>query len=403
MMKSAHTSRNAQSDASAITEQMRKRMGNRNRILRALHLQGPLQRTALARACSVRKSSVTSILDELIGVRLLCDVQPGRARSPVEINARQLSVLAASVTRDEMRIARVRLDGEIEDEERTPLSAQAIPGAILKTLEQSLRAALDRKPALGIGLALPGMVDARHGLGVYAANLHQWRDVPVRDHLAARLGIPVIIDNEIRCGFWASLWFERLLNSHQDIVYVTISEGVGGAVFMNDRMIHGSRFSAGELGHVRAGDEGRRCGCGKMDCLETYASLPAMLREVAELCPESSPVPDAEALSKIARTHPVAANVLDREMARLARVLAHVVAALDPSLILLGNQHRGFYETVRPMLEKHLHVELGAMPSGAIEIEIAQSQESAALKGAAALVIQDMFQREDLVALLKNL
>ena len=302
-------------------------------------------------------------------------------------------VVAASVSGEAVRVGRVYLDGRLQETGSKELAADTEPGDVLEAVGELLGCALEGagREVMGVGVAAPGLVDAERGAGLYAANLRGWREVAVGDRLKLRLGRGVLVENEIRCGLWASLWFERLLVEHRDILYLVLSEGVGGALFVRDGLIRGSHFGAGEFGHVRAGEEKRRCGCGKLDCLETYASLRAMLGEVRRLCPEWAAIRDAEGLVRAA-AEPVVRNVLDRSMARLAWVTATVAAAFDPSLILLGGQAAGFCELVRPLLEKHLQVELGAMSAAAAPVGVAAAGADGPLLGVAGLVMAKVFR-----------
>jgi len=383
-----------------ISEQMRKRALNRSRVLRTLHLHGPMRRTDLSRTCGVRKSSVTSILDELLDIGLVVKEMPKKARSRVALDAARFHVISAWVHVGEIRLARVFLDGRTEEIASFAFDVDAGPPAILNLLTEQVGRMLDgaESDVPGIGVAIPGMVDSAAGIGLYAANLPGWRDVHVREELRSRLEHDVVVESENLCGFWAGLWFGRLLERHQDVVYLLIGDGVGGALFVHERLVRGSHFAAGEFGHVRAGDENRRCGCGRMDCVETYASLPAILHEIHSLCPELSHVRDANAIARAAASQPIVANVLDRSMARLAWVLAVVTTTLDPSLIVLGGKSVAFCERIRPLLEKHLRVELGAMPSGAVEVCVSPIGENAPLQGVAGFVVEEMFKRHVLSA-----
>lgn len=380
-----------------MSEQMRKRIGNRSLLLEALHFHGPLRRTELSRQCKVRKSSVTSILEELLDLGIVVQETPGRARTRVALDTARFHVAAAWVSGHTVRVGRVFLDGRTALTATAGFARDAEPEAVLDLLCKKLGSILDNKDVLGVGVATPGLVDTNQGVGLYAVNLRKWRDVQVREILAARLGHRILVDNEIRCGLWASLWFERLLVEHRDILHLVLSEGVGGALFVRDALIRGSRFAAGEFGHIRAGDEKRPCVCGKLDCLETYASLPAMLREIRALYPALSELANADDIARAAAVEPIVQNVLDRSMARLAWVVAAVAAAFDPSLILLGGQAEAFCETVRPLLEKHLRVELGAMSAGDVTVGVASGGANAPLQGVAGLVIEDAFRREDII------
>jgi len=367
-------------------EKIEQRNRNRDAILRALHFEGPLQRSELSARLRIRKSSVTSIAAELLRAGLVAAHQPGRPRSPLRLEPGRHPVTVARHARHAIHVATVGLDGTIRDERILPLKGGTRPDRVIDLLARAIGPG-----GLGAGVALPGLIDPVDGTVRYSAPFEGWRDVPLAAELAHRLRRPVRVDNDVRCQLWASAWFDRLLREFENLLYVGITDGVACALIVHGRRVLGGCHAAGEIGHVRAGAEGRRCACGKTDCLETYCSLPAILGEMRRRKPGAAAGSPAD-LARRAADDPAFQDVLARAATRLAQVIAPLMAAFDPDAVVLGSSVREVSEQLRQPLEQALRVErVGIEPRCAI-LRVAEPEGVATLKGIAGLVIEDAFR-----------
>lgn len=147
-----------------------------------------------------------------------------------------------------------------------------------------------------------------------------------------RFGAPVIIDNNTRFAALA----EALGNDRpvSDLIYVRLADGVGGGLVVGGRLVTGSAGLAGELGHVNVDATGAPCRCGKNGCLETVASVPALL---AACRSQGVPVETLDELAvAVSRSHPVVDGVLRRAGAAVGRVVATLAMGLNPSEVVIG-------------------------------------------------------------------
>ena len=156
----------------------------------------------------------------------------------------------------------------------------AVAAAVKSLLKQAGRS---RKPPLGVGIGMPGMIDFRHGVCVHSPMLG-WRDVPIGEMIEKSLHCPVYVDNDVNAFAEAERLFGRGRQS-SNFVVVTIGRGIGSGLVINGRTFRGHRGGAGELGHVPTQRDGRACQCGNRGCLEAYASEPAMLSRIKEKAP----------------------------------------------------------------------------------------------------------------------
>jgi glucokinase len=135
---------------------------------------------------------------------------------------------------------------------------------------------------LGVGVGAPGPLDTRRGVVLLTPNLG-WVDMPLRQIIHDRLGLPAALDNDANCAVLGEWWVGAARGSRHAIG-ITIGTGIGGGLILDGRLYHGASDVAGEIGHTTIDTEGRRCKCGNYGCLEAYASGPNIaLRAIEEL------------------------------------------------------------------------------------------------------------------------
>lgn len=128
----------------------------------------------------------------------------------------------------------------------------------------------------GIGAAFPSHIDFNRGIVLETSNIQALNNVPVRELLEARLEIPVWLDNDANV---AALAEHRLGagRGHRDMIYVTVSTGIGGGLILNGELYRGIHGAAGEIGHMFVSDSlGYPCGCGVTGCVQSISSGPHM-------------------------------------------------------------------------------------------------------------------------------
>ncbi|WP_226533495.1 ROK family protein [Microbacterium paraoxydans] len=203
--------------------------------------------------------------------------------------------------------------------------------ARLEVLAAELRAAHPDVVPQAVGLVVPGIVDAEAGLGVFASNLG-WHDSPLRDLAAARLGMPVGFDHDVRAASWA----ERRLGGardYADAVVLVIGTGIAGALLIGG-VPHTAGGYAGEIGHSPIAD-GPICACGARGCLEAVASAGAIARRYREA---TGVAPDGakDVIARAAAGDEVAAEIWDSALDALTMSLAQLTAVVAPEAVVIG-------------------------------------------------------------------
>ena len=247
------------------------------------------------------------------------------------------AVLAFDVGGTDMKSAIVDAEGRVVGLRRTPTPRDSgdPAGAIVAALAGLAR--LHRSEAPGVqpiaaGVSVPGLVDERAGVGIFASNLG-WRDAPIRELADRALGLPVAFGHDVRAAGDA----EHRLGAARglgDVVVLAIGTGIAGSLVLDGRPYSGGGF-AGELGHALSDPDGDPCTCGARGCLETIASAGAIARRYAAASGNS--VPGAREVLAAAQSGDAdAVRIWDDAVRALAEAIARLVASIAPEAVVIG-------------------------------------------------------------------
>ncbi len=247
--------------------------------------------------------------------------------------------------------ALVDLTGAVRARRRvaTPQSGPAaVVDAIAATVEGVLaEAGLSRAACPGIGVGAPGPLDPHSGVVYEPANLAGWRDVPLADLLGGRLGLPCYVENDANAAALGE-WWAGAGRGISDLVYITVSTGIGGGIILGDRLLHGVSGTAGEIGHTVVDADGPLCGCGRRGHLEALASGRAIARQAAEAVASGRPTAlaalgadparlTAEVVARAAREgDPVAREIFERAGFYVGVGVANLLNLLNPRRVVIG-------------------------------------------------------------------
>ncbi|MHC3469138.1 ROK family protein [Streptomyces sp. 7R007] len=248
-------------------------------------------------------------------------------------------VIALDVGGTGMKAALVGADGAVLHQARRATGRERGPDAVVEAIlgfAADLRAhgaAHLGEPARAAGVAVPGIVDEAGGLAAYSANLG-WRDVPLRDLLSARLGVPVALGHDVRTGGLA----EGRLGAGQGadrFLFVALGTGIAGAIGVAGRVEAGAHGFAGEIGHIVVRPSGTPCPCGQRGCLERYASAAAVSEAWAAACGDDE-ADAADCAKAVASGDPNAVRVWQGAVDALADGLVTALTLLDPRTLIIG-------------------------------------------------------------------
>jgi len=398
-----------------LSSQRAVRRHNLSIVLRQVVEQGPRSRATIAQATGLNKSTVSSLVSELMEFGLLVErgaEHRGTAGRPglvvdvkrdgvvalgLEVNVDYLGVQATDLAGGSRYKAMEAADnrGRGVEEVFDALGALA-QGALTEVQAQGLR-------PIGATVALPGLVDLERGALLVAPNLH-WKDVPVIDRLREHIdapNLPLSADNEANLAALAELW-EGAATGYSDFVYASGEIGVGGGIVLGGELFRGYRGFGGEFGHTTVEVDGLPCACGSRGCLETRAGLEPLLAAAGldgeAVSKRGTAKPVAELLRRAQENDEAAVKALTECGRWLGVALGTVVNLLSPQAIVLGGHFAPMSEWLAPVIAAELGSRvLGG--NGAVPPVIASSLGAeAAMRGAAATQLRRVLADPTLVA-----
>jgi glucokinase len=253
------------------------------------------------------------------------------------------------------------------------------------------RQKFDRSLLIGAGVGSPGPIDLKTGVLLKTANL-PWMDFPIRDQLAERLDLAVVLDNDANAAAYGEFWCGGESRC-RNMVLLTLGTGVGAGVILDGEVLHGHFDNAGELGHMIVAPNGLVCGCGQRGCLEAYSSASALARRFMHATGSgeksglhSGSRIDAKAISDHARRGDKLCHQLwDEACFHLAIASINIQHAYNSELILLGGGMSDAGDFLLDTVRGHFDRSKWRLHNDFPKIELARLGSDAGLIGAAGL------------------
>ena len=398
-----------------IADQVLVRETNLSSVLRLIYKEAPISRAQLATKTGLNKSTVSSLVEDLLGRDLIHEtgvnsVGTGRPATLLEINPKAGCIVGAEFGVDFVAVVLTDFMGHILWRKQV----DADPAESLETtLDQTLALANEaiavskemKFSLLGLGLATPGTVDLNEGVLIFAPNLH-WHDVPFREIFSKSTGLKVFIENDANAAAVAEHLFGTA-RQLRDFIFVFAGIGLGGGLFLNGELYRGKNGYAGEIGHspIMAEAFQNPCHCGNRGCWETYANqysiisrvharlevkrsslIPALLVEQnaplsISLIKQAADAGDNEAIDSFAEAG-----------AAIGQGFAGLVNIFNPEKIILGGplSVAGEYllPSIRKTVSKHSLPEIDQQ----VDIGLSVFGPDASLIGAVAIVVDDVLK-----------
>lgn len=376
---------------------------NRSAVLNTIKTHGPISRVEVARLTGLSAATISGITSELIDDALIFEKETGDSiggRRPILLVLNPLGgyVVGLKLMEDQVVGVLTDLEATVLAKQIHPLDNQSLPQTIdaLSFVVESLvsRSNLVQKQLLGVGLGLAGIIDSQQGRLRYSP-IFGWRDVPIGDLLSERVHAPVYIGNDVDTLTLAEKWFGKG-QGLENFLTVTIGRGVGLGIVVNGQIYSGFHGGAGEFGHTVIDPSGPLCTCGNRGCLETYVSDRALLREAIEAVdrgelPETVQSLDA-LLQQAQEGQPFARAIYAQAGQVLGRGIANLINILSPQQIILSGEGVRAGELVfGPMRDAMArHIMPGLVEDTEMEVDV--WNDDAWARGAAALVLQELFK-----------
>lgn len=369
---------------------------NRSAVLNLIKQEGPIARVAIARRLGLSGGSLTSIAGELEGLGLIREVAQapsagGRPAGLLALDPAAASVIGVKLADDHLAGVISDLNGGVLASGVVPLAGHDVADVgsgvadLIETLRESSPA--DRR-LLGVGIGLPGVVDASTGVCVDSPILG-WHRIPLADRLAGRFGLPVLIDNDVNTLAVAESLYGAGRDA-RDFVAVTIGRGVGLGIVSGGQLLRGRLGGAGEFGHVPVEPDGPVCECGRRGCLEALIADAALMAQ-GEAAGVIGGDEGVEILvGRADAGDPRARQILATAGTRLGVAIAGLINVLSPELVIVSGEgmraRRHLEATFRLAVNGHIFP-----PLAGVELLIDPWDDAKWARGAAALVLETFF------------
>ncbi len=323
---------------------------NRQRLLDAIRRHGPISRADLAKRTALSPPTVSGLVEELVSdVGLLREVGMGASsggRPPMllEFNAEYGYLIGVDIGSRALRVALTDLQGKViaRREERTKTeSCEATVEQVVSAIEATIHdGGRDRGKLFAIGIGAPGMTDVNSGTVISAANLVGWTNVPLRDLIHSRLGVPVRVDNDANMAAQGERWM-GVARGASHFVFLALGAGVGAGIVIDGRLHRGHHWYAGEVCRMTLDYRDWQIDFGERGYLESRISAAAIpewahARTVVERTGTDRELAMRTIFAAAEHGDAEATEVVNELAVYLGSAVANVVSVLDPSLVVFG-------------------------------------------------------------------
>jgi glucokinase len=182
--------------------------------------------------------------------------------------------------------ALVNNSGDITEYIKSPTNAQQGKDVVINRIKETIKQLINQSGVnvdniSGIGIGVPGQLDARTGIVYSAPNLPGWKEVPICRIIEEEFQLTVALENDANVAAWGEKIF-GVAKGVKDMICLTLGTGIGGGLIFNGKIYHGNKFAAGEVGHIIVNKDGPPCNCGGYGCLETYSSATGIRDRISD-------------------------------------------------------------------------------------------------------------------------
>jgi predicted NBD/HSP70 family sugar kinase len=368
-----------------------------NRLLLLNHLRrhGPTARSDIAAATGLSPAAISYVSSELLDQQIITErdavADGGRRRmTRLDLNYAGHVSLGVKLMEHHLRATLTDLGTNVIDTLTADVDARS-PDAVARATADALtrlmeRSGEDRKRLIGIGLAMPGQHDAESGICL-RCDRFGWKDVPIAALISCLAGAPAWVDNDVNAFALAEHLFGAGRQASSLAVF-SFGRGIGAAMIVDGQLLRGRYGGAGEIGHLAVVEDGPRCECGRLGCLEAVTSLPAILNAYRMVRPSSHAIDPVSLAALAGEGDPVACEILSTAGRRLGAAAATFASLFDPETMVIGGEGVLFGPALlEPMVAtlKEKNFQRGT------EVFVEFWNDDAWARGAAALAIDSFF------------
>jgi predicted NBD/HSP70 family sugar kinase/biotin operon repressor len=324
----------------------RLRSGNQRTMLALLSSEGPLSRADLARSSGLSRTTVSSLVADLIRTGHVVETadrgrphKGGSGRPPllIALSAPAGGVAGVDIGHRHVRVALADRTGAVLAEDDALVDVDVDGTLVLDRAAAMVRGLLGEAHVgpgylRAVGMCVPAPLDRRSSR-IRTGIMPGWRGLLPGEELERRLGVPVHADNDANLGALAEL-HHGIARGRHDVVYLKVASGLGAGIVLGGRLHRGASGIAGEIGHVQVGEDGRVCRCGNRGCLETSVAAPRLLELLQPAYDRALSVDSVLELDN--QGDAGVRRVLSDAGRAVGRAVADLANSLNPELVVLG-------------------------------------------------------------------
>lgn len=385
----------------------------RSEILGLIRNAGLLSRVDLSRNTGLSKASVTGFISELISEGFVLEKRAGAyegGRRPIllGINPDGAYAIGVNVSLEQIRVVIINFHAQVLSSHQHNLERNHYsPEEIVTHIGQAIKACmwdsnLKREDISGVGLGIPGLVDASTGVIRFLPN-YGWSNINFREMVEREINHPVFIDNDSNNLAIAERWYGEG-RGVDDFLVVTLQNGVGSGSVVRGQLLRGHLGIASEFGHMCIDPEGPLCRCGRHGCVEAYVGNIGIIRDSKKLAAQghwSSPVKKIDemrfedVLEELERGNENLNSLYHKAGTVLGIGLRNLITIFNPKLIILtGKGTQAGERLFGPMFSSMESLRSGKFGSYKTEIVINDWTEEDWARGAGTLVLQEIYDQK---------
>ena len=372
------------------------RKWNLSSIFKAIRRQGPISRIELTEITGCSAGTVSNHVRTLIKKGFVIETKKGISsggRKPIQlmINPHKAYIFSIEIEVNQIKIVMFDLEIKVITKSIIPIIYK---DDYMKTLKQvffEMDKMIEEKDLkldnlLGIGVAVPGLIDKVKGILEFAPNLG-WKNVPISKIFKDKFNLPITLNNEAKAAAIGER--ESTYPKINNMVFVSINEGIGCGIFINGELYRGASGNAGEFGHIIIATNGPLCHCGNKGCWEKFASESYIVNRYLKLSNSNKELTKKEVYQLGKKGHKKIIEIFKETGRSIGIGLVNIINGLSPELVVIGGGIVEIKDYIYDEIVKILEESALSISYRSVKIKFSKLGSLAAVYGMADLIINE--------------